>query len=110
MISYNKTWLANLRVQERLKKELDNGNITGEEYKAVTGKYPVGFYTPHLLPRIGFFVLTCIIVIFADGLLTLMAGSSAGSAGWFCFLSILSYVALELVVNLKFHYRSGVDD
>jgi hypothetical protein len=110
MISYNKTWLANLRLRDQLKKELEQGNVTGDEYKAVTEKYPVGFYTPNLLPRIGFFVLTCIIVVFGDGLLTLMAGSSAESAGWFCFLSILSYVALELVVNFKFHYRSGVDD
>jgi len=110
MISYNKTWLANLRIREQLKNELKKGNITPQEFTTVTEKYKVGFYTPNLLGRIGLFILTIVIVGFTYALLSLMAGSSAESAGWFCFLSVLSYTALELIVRFKFHYRSGVDD
>jgi hypothetical protein len=112
MIAYNKIWLANLRLQDELKKDLRHGCINEAEFKLVAEKYPVGFYSPHLLVRVGLFILTCVIVFFADGLLSLFASSSnvIEDAGWFFFMGALSYGALELMVNLKFHYRSGVDD
>lgn len=112
MIAYNPTWLANLRLQNAVKKELQHGNITGEEFKAIEEKYPAGFYTPNIFVRAGLFILTCIIVLFADGLLSLMAaaGNIITTGGWFIFLGLLSYGALELMVNQSHHYRSGVDD
>ncbi|MBB3054769.1 hypothetical protein [Mucilaginibacter gotjawali] len=110
MISYNKTWLASLRVKAQLHQELKQGNITKEEFAAFNEKYPVGFYTPNILGRIGLFILTIVIIVFTDALLSQMVGQAAERAGWFCFLSLLSYTALELLVHFKFHYRSGVDD
>ena len=112
MIAYNKTWLANLRVQALLKKDLHRGYITQVEFKAITEKYPVGFYMPGLFARIGLFFLTCIVVSFADGLLTLFFAASnlAFTGGWMIFLGLLSYAGLEAIVNIKHHYRSGVDD
>ena len=111
MIAYNKTWLANLRLQVAMKKELQHGNITDAEFKAIAEKYPVGFYTPGLFARIGLFILTCIIISCADGLITLFFASSGliETSGWFIFLGALSYIALEFMVKAK-HYRSGVDD
>jgi hypothetical protein len=111
MIAYNKTWLANLRVQAEMKKELQNNNISDAEFKAISEKYPVGFYTPGLFARVGLFILTCIVISFADGLLTLIAANAdiVDTTGWFVFLALLSYTALELMVKAK-HYRSGVDD
>jgi len=66
---------------------------------------------PNIFVRVGLFILTCIIIGFADSLLSLMASSShlITTAGWVFFLAILSYVALEVIVN-NGHYRSGVDD
>lgn len=110
MISYNKTWLGSLRLKEQLKRELKQGNITKEEFAAINEKYAVGFYTPNPLGRIGLFMLSIVIVVFTDALLSLMVGQAAERAGWYCFLSLLSYTALELIVHFKFHYRSGVDD
>jgi len=112
MIAYNKTWLANRRLQDELKKDLEHGRITKAEFDSITEKYPVGFYSPNLLVRVGLFILTCVIILFADGLLSLMASGSGiiESFGWLIFLGLLSYLALELMVNNKFHYRSGVDD
>ncbi len=112
MISYNKTWLANSRLQAQIKKDIHDGFISETEFKLVAEKYPVGFYTPGLLVRAGLFILTCVIVVFADGLLSLMFSSSGivTSFGWILFLGILSYLALEIMVATKFHYRSGVDD
>lgn len=111
MIAYNKTWLANLRLQNEVKKDHAKGLMTDAELKAIVDKYPVGFYTPGLFARVGLFILTCIVISFADGLLTLMAASAdiVDTMGWFIFLGLLSYVALELMVKAK-HYRSGVDD
>jgi hypothetical protein len=112
MIAYNKTWLANLRLQRAVQSNVEQGNISGAEFKAIAEKYPVGFYTPNIFVRVGLFILTCIIVLFADGLLSLMAlsGNIADTGGWAIFLGLLSYGALELMINAKFHYRSGVDD
>jgi hypothetical protein len=111
MIAYNKTWLANLRVQMQVKKQLNKGCITDAEFSAIQEKYPVEFYTPNLFVRIGLIILTCIIVLFGGGLLTLMTGFDAvDKPGWYFFLGVLTYIGLELMVHVKHHYRSGVDD
>ncbi len=75
MISYNKIGLANLRVQGQLRKDLSLGYITHAEFMAIAQKYPVGFYSPNIFARVGLFILTCVIVLFADGLLSLIAYS-----------------------------------
>lgn len=112
MIAYNKTWLANLRLQDEFKKDVQQGNISKVEFDAIAQKYPVGFYSPNIFVRIGLFILTCVIMSFGDGLLSLMAasGNIVTSFGWFFFLGLLSYGGLELMVNAQHHYRSGVDD
>lgn len=112
MIAYNKTWLANLRLQQQVKNHVNRGEISDSEFKGIREKYLVGFYMPNIFVRVGLFILTCIIVLFADGLLSLMVANSGmiESAGWFIFLGLLSYGGLELMVIGKDHYRSGVDD
>jgi len=110
MIAYNKIWLANLRLHDQLENDLQNGRISNDEFTAIKEKYPIGFYTPGLFARIGLFILTCIVIIFVDGLITLMAGNALSSAGFPIFLGILSYAGLEVMVNVNHHYRSGVDD
>lgn len=109
MIAYNKTWLANLRLQQQVK---NHGEISDSDFKGITEKYPVSFYMPNIFVRVGLFILTSIIVLFVDGLLSLMAADSGmiESAGWFIFLGSLSYGGLEVMVISKDHYRSGVDD
>ncbi|MDO3625811.1 hypothetical protein [Mucilaginibacter sp. BT774] len=113
MIAYNKIWLTSLRLQNDVKENQNRGYITAEEFKNIKDKYPVGFYTPGLFARIGLFILTIIVVTFADGILSLLFASASNlfdTAGWVFFLSILSYTALEVIVSSKHHYRSGVDD
>ncbi|SHN30606.1 hypothetical protein [Mucilaginibacter sp. OK098] len=113
MIAYNKTWLTNLRLQDEVKKEVQQSNISNAEFNGIAQKYPVDFYTPNLFVRIGLFILTCVIMAFGDGLLTLMAASSRGlieSAFWLFFLGALAYAGLEVMINASHHYRSGVDD
>lgn len=112
MIAYNKTWLANLLLQNEVKQDLQNGCITDAEFKAIAAKYPVGFYTPNLFVRVGLFILTCVIISFSNGLLTLLLASTdlIETPAWFLVLGIFSYAALEFMVNSNHHYRSGVDD
>lgn len=112
MIAYNKTWLANLRLQAQVKKDVQQGYISQAEFNAIIQRYPAGFYTPNVFVRVGLFILTCVIISFGDGLLSLMAasGNIVTSFGWFFFLGLLSYGGLELMVNGQNYYRSGVDD
>ncbi|RQO67977.1 hypothetical protein DBR43_26075 [Pedobacter sp. KBW06] len=113
MIIYNRTWLKNLDLQNQLKRAHRLGDITAEELKQMEEKYPVGFYTPNIFVRAGLFILTQIITSFAGGLLSLIFSSMGDlitSPGYFLFLGLISYVALELIVQQKHHFRSGVDD
>ncbi|MGZ3946191.1 MAG: hypothetical protein ACXVJB_14700, partial [Mucilaginibacter sp.] len=106
MIAYNRTWLANLRLQAVLKDDLSKGRISDDEYKAIDAKYPVGFYTPGVFARIGLFIVTCIVVSFAFGLAAMMAGSGniIDSPGFPIVLGILVYSALEVMVYANKHY------
>ena len=113
MIIYNKTWLRNLDLQNRLKRAHRLGDITAEELKQMTEKYPVGFYAPNIFIRAGLFILTQIIVGFAGGLLSLMLSGIDDlitTPGYWLFLGIVSYITLELFVKRNHHFRSGVDD
>lgn len=112
MIIYKDTWLNNLWLQNQANDAYREGCITENEVNVITEKYPVGFYKPGILIRIGLFLLTCIIMLFSMGLLTLMFSSSGiiDGFGWTLFLSCCSYIALEIMVKEKHHYQSGVDD
>jgi len=96
MIAYNKIWLNNLRVQNDVKENLERGFITAGEFKNIKDKYPVGFYTPGLFARLGLFILTIIVITFAEGIISLLFASASDlfdTAGWVFFLAILSYIA-----------------
>jgi hypothetical protein len=112
MLIYNKTWYTNLLLIEKVQQKADEGCISAEEVFNIKASYPIGFYTPGLIGRIGMFILTIFISIAASGLLSLMFASSGfiESYGWFLFLGILHYVLLEIMVGINFHFRSGVDD
>src|ERR1700758_3050925 len=112
MIAYNNTHLHNLRLSRILRSDLKSGKITTEEFKVISEKFPVGFYTPGIWARVGLFILTFVIILFSDGLLSLLFSSSGWvpSGGWFIFLGLCSSAALELIVAGKNHYHSGVDD
>ncbi|UKJ06481.1 hypothetical protein [Solitalea lacus] len=114
MIIYNKTWYSNLRVQTKAQQSCDTGYITTDELKAIKQKYAVGFYSPNVFIRIGLFILTCVIILFASGLVGLMTMDSIRSLTGYGVLTIIggiiTYAVLGLMVKDKFHYRSGVDD
>jgi len=110
MIAYNKIWLANLRLHKQLEKDQKGGFINSDEVNAIKKKYPVGFYTPGLFARVGLFIVTCIVISFADGLIALMAEHLISSAAFPIFLGVASYAVLEFMVNVNHHYKSGVDD
>jgi hypothetical protein len=60
---------------------------------------------------VGLFILTCVIIAFSDGLLSLFILDGVSSpGGWALFLAVLTYAGLELIIYLKKHFRSGVDD
>ena len=112
MIIYNNVWLANLLIREEADKAQKADAITIDEQKKIADKYPVGFYTPNIFIRVGLFILTCIIVLFSGGLLTLMLSDAhvIDTWGYSLFLGIVSYIALEVMIRSSNHYKSGVDD
>ncbi|KIO76097.1 hypothetical protein TH53_17360 [Pedobacter lusitanus] len=103
MIIYNKTWLANLIIQDQMNKSVIAGDLPKEEFKNIERTYPVGFYSPNIFVRTGLFVLTCIIALFGGCLLSYIFWDTGmvDSGGWILFLGLISYIALEIVVKKK---------
>lgn len=112
MIVYNRTWLANLILIDSVKKDYDEGMIPDDEWAAIRLKYTHQFYSPNIFIRAGLFLLTIVISAFSTALLTLFMAESGivENSGWILFLAIANYIALEVIVQQKFHFRSGVDD
>jgi uncharacterized membrane protein YgcG len=112
MIAYNKESLENLYIQDQLDEAHYKNCVTAAEVSVCREKYPVKFYTPNIIIRIGLFILTVIIAVFSFGLITLMSGVSSekGFSVLLIFFALISYAALELMVNKNRHYKSGVDD
>jgi hypothetical protein len=112
MIIYDKTGLHNVKVFNVASRFHQKGLISDEELSAIKDAYPSPFYTPNLFVRIGFFILTCIISSFGCGLLSLLFGESGiiSTYGWFVFLALINYVALEVLVNQNKYYKAGIDD
>jgi hypothetical protein len=112
MIIYNKTWLKNLIIQDQMNASAAAGDLSKEEFKNIETAYPVGFYSPNIFVRTGLFILTCIIALFGGCFLSYLFWGSGmvDSGGWILFLGLISYIALELVVKNKHHFRAGTDD
>jgi len=112
MIAYNKTSLHNERIQEQSTTAFENNFLSKDELQAIKQKYPVQFYTPNIFIRIGLFILTGIIVSFSFSLFSLPFMSYIENAwkGLLLFFALLTYAALEFMVQSKRQYKSGVDD
>ncbi|MCX2452983.1 hypothetical protein OQX61_17025 [Pedobacter sp. PLR] len=112
MIIYNITWLKHLIIQDQMKKAHRANNLNAEELQAVLEKYPVGFHSSNLFLRIGLFLVTTTLTSFAFGFLSLVLSNTRlmESPGYFAFLGVLCYIALEIAVRTFHHYKSGVDD
>lgn len=113
MIAYNIEWLDNLLLHDELEAAATKNDINEEEKRTALNEYPVGFYSPNLFIRIGLAVLTIIIVAFSFGLVSLMFLSNANEKTFGAiniFFGVLCYGILELMVQQKKHYHSGVDD
>jgi hypothetical protein len=112
MIIYNKNWLHNMRVVNLVESDLRAGRITLDEFVAIHTAHPVGFYLPGVLVRIGLFILTLIIAVFAAGLLSLLATNKhlLDSPAWPIFLGIACYAILEVIVKQRNYLSSGVDN
>jgi hypothetical protein len=112
MIAYNEQWLNNLYVQDEANRAFESDCIGKEEKERILLAYPAGFYSPNFFVRIGLFILTCIIVQFSLGLVSMVLFSTFSNEGlgaWFIVYGLLVYAGLEFMVGKK-HYKSGADD
>lgn len=112
MIAYNKTFLHNEQIQEQSTTAFENNFINNEELQHIKLKYPVQFYTPNIFIRIGLFILTGIVVSFSFSLFSMPFMGSFENAwkGLMLFFALITYAALEFMIQTKKHYKSGVDD
>jgi len=112
MIKHSKVWLDNLLFHNHFKANNAAGCLTDEEYEKLKVKYPIGFYHPGIFVRIGLFILTCIIIAFSTGLLSLMLADARliDNFGWPLVLGVGCYVILELMMKKKHYYQSGIDN
>jgi hypothetical protein len=114
MLAYNTVTLDNLEIKDEAETALRKDCIDMPTYKAIEAAYPINFYTPNPVIKIGLFILTAIIVSLSLGLISLMLLDSVLREHGFATLSIIAglacYGALELFIREKKFYRAGVDD
>ncbi|WP_291913818.1 hypothetical protein [Chitinophaga sp. CB10] len=114
MLAYNKSQLDNQEVVAAAEKAYKHQYITVEEKDSILAAYPVELYTPNIFLRIGIFILTGIICLFSLGLLVLMTLDSNDKEKAFgallVFFGVAGYIAGELLIKGKHHYKSGADD
>ena len=113
MIAYNRNWLDNLLVQQQLEDAWNENFITKEEFAASRKMYSTGFYSNNIFIRIGLFILTIVIATFSMGLISLIFLSALNENIFgilLFFFGLICYAVLEIMVQRKHHYKSGVDD
>jgi uncharacterized membrane protein YgcG len=112
MIIYNKTWLDNLQLQQQAQQLHNAGCLTAEELKNIKDTNPVGFYTPSVFARCGFFLLTFVGASFSFGFASLLLSSSGlvDTFGWILFLGLVTTILLEIMVKNNRYYRAGIND
>ncbi|WP_143307022.1 hypothetical protein [Chitinophaga vietnamensis] len=113
MIAYASTDLDNLEIRQAADLALRQQCTTPEEQAAVREKFPVNFYTPNPVIRIGLILLTLLIVLVALGLVALMTWHTSDDTIIRTTVIIFSfgcYAALEGFVRTRHFYRAGVDD
>ncbi|RYE16413.1 MAG: hypothetical protein EOP42_33985, partial [Sphingobacteriaceae bacterium] len=112
MIIYDGSSLANLYIRQQAEKAHDAQLITGPELSSIKENYPTGFYTPNLVIRIGFFILTLIGSLFTGLLLSFIFSEThfVDHPVWLLFLGLITYVALEFLVKQMHFFKAGIDD
>jgi len=114
MTAYKKEELNNLLVHETAREAFYEGLIDEATYTNILQRHPGTLYTPNFFIRLGLALLTIVIglatlILFA---LFLFSGNSGEGAYTvlLVMLAIISYIALELLVNAKKYYNAGTDN
>lgn len=110
MIAYSTTDLDNRLIQRDAYTAFKKQCVTEEEKKAVTAAYPVGLYTPNPFIRIGLFIATVVIAFSVFGIFVIGVNGAGVLSAVVFFFSVAYYVGLEIFVQVKRHFASGVDD
>jgi hypothetical protein len=112
MIAYNQTDLGNRQLEDDLEQAVAEGHLTEEQNANAKQINISALYTPNIFARIAFMVLTVIIILLVMVLsaIPLFSGSERSIKIYCFFMVLLCYGALELMVNAKKHFSSGIDD
>ena len=112
MSAYASESLDNLCLHDQLDDAYDEHCFSTEELKACKAKYPVPFFNPNFAIRTGLFILTSIITFFSLGFISLFVlfGDLRSYEPLALIYGAITYGALEFMVHIRKHFRSGVDD
>ena len=112
MQAYSRNDLYNKLIHEQSSDAFLDKSIGANSYRSILEKYPHRSMTPNYFIRIALGLLTIVAILFS-GLLAALIFSTTSNNGAtiLCiFLSILTYVALELLVQRRHFYNAGVDN
>lgn len=113
-MSYNKQHIESVDVRKFADKLEDLKLINSDQKKQIHFEYKDELYTPNLFIRIGLFVFTIVLVLSGTGLIGLTISSLLSEQIAFGFAMILCGIGLIFVlnffINVKKHWKSGIDD
>lgn len=110
MIAHNRKDLDNRLILQDVDAAWKKKCVTDEERRAVRTAYPVKLYTPNPFIRIGLFIGTIVAALGAFGLFLAGTHDQDVLTGLIFFFSIVYYAMLEMFVQHRHHFGSGVDD
>ena len=112
MIAYQSNAIQNFFIQQQAEDAFNDGMLHSTEWIAIKTSHPFNLFIPRLLLRIGFSVLTAIVMLFSFGLMMLFFRDTLnGSLAFICFIfSVGCFLLLEYFIRKKLHFRSGTDD
>ncbi|MBL7884272.1 MAG: hypothetical protein JNL69_09395 [Bacteroidia bacterium] len=118
MIAYNKKFITHLAIIKKAKQWYAEKLISAEQMALLLKKYQTDFYSPNLFIKIGLFIFTLITISAALGFYSLFSFTAINgleqSNVFPVFTSILfaiiCIVILELFIQNKLIFRSGVDE
>ncbi|NIG57396.1 DUF2157 domain-containing protein [Chitinophaga sp. Cy-1792] len=109
MLAYSKSDLDNKAIATSARSMAKAGLITPEEAKAIKEKYPVKLQSSGWLEYIGLFLITLIPVFMGAGVIAGLSDHIDSISGPAAFYGLLLIGALEIVIQQRKFYRTGVD-
>jgi hypothetical protein len=110
MLAYDKDKLNAWMFRTMAEDAADLGLISEKERSDILNRYPSPFFSPRTIVRIGLGFATMVAVLTFFSLFLLILGMDYSDFISYYLFGTAAIFILELMIRIKSHFRSGIDD